>query len=693
MAEDLIIRLKMDRTPADKESEAFHQAERQRMARTLSDAEVAEKAKTAFIKRENAQRIAEAARATKTDAELAKEAAERQKRLAKEAADERKKQALEAARVEREEARKRAAEEREDERRRKSWSDRALSDAEVAERAKTAIVRRENLQRFDAVVRAHKTEMDLQRERGAAFSKLTSAVTSFAGQMVGLTSAAAVLGEIDAGFTRIRENVFRSTDLMQEFRQTLLELAALKDRIGDTSAEAVDTLRFQAQTGQTRADAVGLQEGILGVGEAAVRGGKIDQAGVRGVGVGVGRIQAAIGGDAGAFGYLAGQLLNQMPAGPGGTLDPNAVVDEFAAMQKLAQPGGPGFASLARQYAKASGYVGNGIASPREAMGAISALSISEGEEAGTRFQQLIRATVGSLGRNRKVTVAEGDDAIGTANYLKGIGATPAMPFMDIARLITADVDRAQAAAATKGEEFNPITYLQSRGYGNEETTNALMTTGNLIRSGTWDKTFAPTINDPNAGKGVQDEVNRKLATDPGLQGRQARAAADAARMSVGAGRGEVMRNLRQTAYARLLATPGNENLSSFEDIETSSFLAPRNIIWNERGRVGEEVRRMLVEQAGAQGVGVNQTWVPTPGPAGPASGYWSMPEDEQYRVAQELAGRGVNFGQIAGGSAVDAIATKLGQAADKLGQAAEKLNQPRPAPALGGRPVQPANP
>lgn len=736
MADDneLIIKLKLDRSLADAEAAAFHKAEKARIAQTLSDEEVAEKARTAFIQRENAQRIQAASKAQKTTIEQAKEVADAEKKLAKDVTDAWNQQEKDAA-AEKKRLRKETnaaiqqadkvmsdllmadlrsiiAADRETAKARKDnaaeiaavihqvesqtasdqkqWNRRELTDEEVQQRAISGIINKENRSRVQAIVGAHKTEIDLQREKEAGFSRFasraSSAVTSFAGQMIGLSSASAVFDEITAGFQRVRDNVYKSTNLLHDFQETLLELATLKDRLGDTSGEAVDLLRFQAATGQTRADAVGLQTGILGIAEASVRGGRIDQAGVRGVGMGVGRLQAVMGGDANAFGYLAGQIINQMPAGPDGRVDPKAAIQEFAAMEALARPGGPGFSSLARQYSKASGYVGNGIATPREAMGTISALSISEGEEAGTRFQQLIRATVGSLGRDRKVKMADGD-SVGTATYLKGLGATQGMNFLDIARLITADVDRAQVAATAKGAEFNPITYLQSQGYGNEESVNALMTMGNLIRSGSFDKTFGSIISDPNAGSGVLDEANKRLASDTGLQARQTKAAASTAEMSRGAGRGQVMANLRRAAYSRLATRPGNEGFPDFDDLETSSSWWPREWMHGYKSRINDEATRMVIESAKANGVPM-RTFLSSGGTGDAGLTMETASEDEVYRTAQALAGRGVNFGQQAGSQAADVVANKLGEAAGMLNQAAGNLNR---AANPGGRPKQPA--
>lgn len=71
---ELVIRIKRDSTAATADQRAYHAAERKAIQKSLTDAEVAEKAKTELIKRENRQRIQVAAAATKTTVEAAKAA-------------------------------------------------------------------------------------------------------------------------------------------------------------------------------------------------------------------------------------------------------------------------------------------------------------------------------------------------------------------------------------------------------------------------------------------------------------------------------------------------------------------------------------------------------------------------------------------------------------------------------------------
>lgn len=71
---ELVIRIKRDSAAALADQRAYHAAERKAIQQSLTDAQVAERAKTEFLKRENRQRIQEAARAARTTVEQAKAA-------------------------------------------------------------------------------------------------------------------------------------------------------------------------------------------------------------------------------------------------------------------------------------------------------------------------------------------------------------------------------------------------------------------------------------------------------------------------------------------------------------------------------------------------------------------------------------------------------------------------------------------
>ena len=654
--DDLTIFLKLDRSLAERESSAYHAGEKARIGQLLSDAEVAEKAKVEFVRRANQQRIQEAARASKTSVELARDAAQREAKakadaakealkIEKEAADERARLDREIEKMMRDAARRRAAEERQEAAEKKRLDNRHLTDVEITEKAKAEIFRRANQQRIAEATKAHKTEIDLANQREKAMSAATRMATSFAGQVIGLTSASAVLSEVQAGFQRVRDAIFESSEMLAEYRESLLELAALKDRLGDTSAELVDALEIQAETGQTRQDVTDLQTGFLGMAELMVgegEGKKISAEGAKEAMIGLGKFQAAQGAPAEAFGELGGMIL-QSAMGP---ITSEEITTRAAALYDIQQPGNfgkGGFGTAIKQFGMSLPFVNSGILTDKEAMALTSAFSISAGgESSGTALRQFLQGTVGSLSGDRKIKGLEDEpENIGAATYLKGLGAKAGMHPVEIAKLVAADVDRAEAEAKAKGEGFEAIDYLRRHGYSNQESALRMIQFRGLEDTGAWGG-FKELIEDPTLGEGRLAEAEEKLRTDPALVARATKAAVEQAKIASSAGENEWMTSMRRAAYARLRADPENIGMREFEDIEKAGYWDLTSILTGDKIDLERETQRIIMDYADARGVPYKKslqepTYAPSVGAFGRES--WSgIDQQEQFRLSRLLA-------------------------------------------------------
>lgn len=669
--DDLTIRLRMDRSEADKAAAAFHAAERQRQTETAkAQADAARQA------------AREQATALKTSEKAARDAAREQAKAARDAAREQANAAREAERAVREAVRQQAAEARKAAQEQARLDNRVLSETEIRERSKREIYRKTNQQRIQELTKAHRTEMDKARESEAAANRLmgsaTSAVSSFAGQMVGLSSVSSIMNEVFAGFQRTRDAIFNSTELMQEFRESLLELAALKDRMGDTSAEAVDTLRVQAQTGQKRQDVVDLQAGFMGMAEIMVgegRGKKITADEAQKAMIGLGRMQAVQGADAGSYGELGGIILQNATK----PMTADEVTKEAAAAYALFQPGRyDSFGQFIDMYGKASPFINSGVVSNRQAMALTSAFSISRGDEAATAVRQFLQATTGSQGAGRKVMGIDPDqENIAAGQYLANLGLKDVIDPVVIGKAIAADVDRMEAAAKARGQNFNPVEYLKSQGYGNQESQVTLLDFRGSLKTGAWGE-FEKLANDPNLGSGVMAEADARLASDPGLVGRQARSAEAMQKMLAATPQEEWMSSMRRLGYTRL----GGERagLKKFEDIETSSWYHPMNWLDGQRQRVREATNQMIMETADR--MGVDYQAVTQVGSGGEGT-YKSLTDEEAFRLSRELAGKGANFGT----DTMTVSVSRFEAAVDRFAQAQQPAATPPP---LQGAPRQP---
>jgi hypothetical protein len=137
---ELVIRIKRDDAQARASMRAYHASEKARIKEMLSDDEIAERAKTAFLKREIKQRIEEQAKAQKTTVELAKAEAKARADAEKEATAATKKEGAERLKAEKAAARETVRAARESAREQRQLERDAVAATKAATAARTKIL-------------------------------------------------------------------------------------------------------------------------------------------------------------------------------------------------------------------------------------------------------------------------------------------------------------------------------------------------------------------------------------------------------------------------------------------------------------------------------------------------------------------------------------------------------------------------
>lgn len=516
-----------------------------------------------------------------------------------------------------------------------------ITDAEAKERAKAMLIKESNQDRIQSAKEAMEKENDAWGQLKNTIDPVVGAIAKVGGAMVGLGSVSAVVGAIQANFERIRDDALRSTDALQGFRERMLELQALRGNIGDTSGGINRAIQFRASTLQDEGSANALQLAFLGVGESSI-GKVIDASEMDKLGIKVGRMQAAEKGDATAYGRLGGMMPTIMRARGELTTTANSAFNEMSALYEIAKPGGFSWSSAVSQFGKAMPYVNNGILDDRTAMGILSAFSITEPDNAATRLDQLMRATVGATGRDRSVKAPEGTDTVGTATYLKGLGVTAATGPVEITRAIKEDLAKQGVTGARQ------IPYLQSRGFGNQEDVQALLSFGGSLQ--TWDETYKPMIGDASLGSATQADIADRMAHDPVFAGRRANYAVELSQMQTGL-RNEANINLLKTAWAQTKTQAGNEGMPAFDQLYREGSWTASSALWGYRGQVLGQAEDILRREA--SGVGIE---MPSAGTYDAKTGDFRrrpLSEDQiadyagQVRQAGGLSGEGVVSGLI----------------------------------------------
>lgn len=757
---DLTINLNLLKTAAETASKQYHADEKKRIDKTLSDHDIAEKAKTAIIARENKQKIQAIVAAHKTEIDLQKERAVaakaadqvikdalRQsavdaKRLQKEAvadalkaakdrkaaelqvaasrrqaaADEKqwiRELAQEAAAKQREERagnqainaalRQNAAEEKRIKREQAAEETRLLRD--LARQHKQNFKDRQKEKRDQAAEtkRLLKEESGAWNENEQAILSGVKAVGGFALGMAGLSSVSSVVNEIEGSFQRARDAIFASTEMLQEYREGLLELAAQKDHAGDTSTEMLQTLKLQAKTGQKFEDAKALQLSFLGTAESVIGPGKkiSDKQGAD-VMEGVGKLAAIMGGGADQWGRMAGMVAQVAKPGTN-------IAEETAAMQLISRPAQfPTIDAAAEQFSKVQGLVENGVLDARTGMALVSNAGAVKPASAGQDVNRLIRMAMSGTTKDTmgRVMPMEGIDQTSMAAWNKKLNINEKMSPMERLNLMAADFDRAQAESTAKGQGFNPFAYGRTvgiTGKGELDTLTdfrASRTSGRL-------KAFTDLSGDANLGKGAIADANQKLNTGVVFQQRRADTTAQIAKLSQGAGIPEALKPFLTSAYARMSAK--DPSMASLQTLQTrggiSGFLG--NLYDETRGSGLGDVRANLEQtvmaSARAQKIPFNLA----------AGSNIHMDNAELLRVSTMLQSRGVDLigsanqeviggleskmqsvGQLGGGgngaAALNNAANKIGAAADKFGAA---VNAKRPPVIPGAPQPKPAAP
>ena len=554
-----------------------------------------------------------------------------------------------------------------------------LADTAAAERAKAELIRATNREKINLAIEAMKAsktgsaaelealkaqakairdnaeaakkaaeaQEEMHQKGGSSLKGLTKAAGSFALQMLGLDSVKAVVGTIVENFEQARESAFKASKMVNEYRESLLELAALKGKLGDTTGALKDEVAFRAKTLQTADQARNFQSLALGVGQSAITSGQISEDEFKKLMEYSGSFQATEGGDPRAHATLAGLT----PSLIGHPTNAKEVFERTQQYYKIFQPGGPEFSELAKQFNSLAPMAAAGTYKDTQLAALLSAFSTTktEGGAAATAVQQFTRATLGGVDNSGKPRIL---DAESRGDYFKKLGvddeflkSTKAtdLPFK-IADLIVADLDK-QAKAG--GENFSPDIYLKHEGFGNLEDLEAIKLYGKLKSSGQLERSFMSLAGDDarpsfDASMG---EINDRRNRDPVFLALRAKYAEELANINVGAGQNEYVDSVMRLAFARRKAGAGfggeadRETMESYDSVKSLRTFSPSELIYGHRRNTEHEAQKLLLEEAKRVGVTKKEIDAATFG----EGGQYRSSGDTLYNLGQRIAEHGGN--------------------------------------------------
>lgn len=450
----------------------------------------------------------------------------------------------------------------------------SLSDEDIARRVHNQKIANLNEKRIESAMRAAGVEYRGFKNGWEGADKMKAAVGNLVGAFAGLVTGQAVLGAIVAEFDASNKSAIEATKFNREYRESLLELAALKGRLGGSGEESAESLTFRSETLQTREEAIAFQSKALGVGQSNIdevdpNTGKVIRKGNMGEGDfkefmrRAGAFQAAEHGDADTHGALAGMIP--------GLMKRRITADEGMAkvnqLYSIFQPGGASYSNLVAGFMKNAPLADAGIISPERLAAVESAFSVGNIEGHAAQTQAFVRATAGGIGRMKGVQMEGDTEKIG--EYYKGLGATAKMDPVDIGNLVAADLK----ANGGKGED-NQLTYLARHGFGNQEDRLSLISYAAKKNSGGWD-----TFDQRARGIGVDNLARQKIDAwrdlAPEAHARMADVAQQGSQLVEGDKKGSFLA-LMTSSYAKMRAEGetglfGRALPGKFEDVANAS--------------------------------------------------------------------------------------------------------------------------
>lgn len=422
----------------------------------------------------------------------------------------------------------------------------SLTDQEIANRVVNAKMTAANEKRVAAAMRAAGVEYKGMNKSILTAGNLIGAVKGIAGAFGIAVSASAGISFVAAEFDKITRSAIEGVRFTDEYRKSLLELAALKGHLGNAGQETRESLAFRAKTLQSLEQSTAFQSAALGVGQSNVDDDRVGRKGLisedefrKSMEFG-GAFQAAEGGSA----ETHGQLVGQIPMLLGRRTNAKEVSAVQSKLYDIFQPGGASFSSMVGGYLKNAPLVTSGVISAERLAAVESAMSVSDPGGHADKTQQFVRATAGGIGKMKGPKV-EGEDLEKIGPYLKRLGVTEKMDPIEIGKKISADLSVQEKAGR------NLKTYLAEKGYGSQEEANALLGFHGMQKSGQF-KTFEDLAAAPASSGKLQTDVRAFQTAEPIAQARKADIATEAGSLYEGMGKEDYYQSIMRNTFNKM---------------------------------------------------------------------------------------------------------------------------------------------
>jgi hypothetical protein len=409
----------------------------------------------------------------------------------------------------------------------------------------------------------------------------------------------------------------------------------------------------------------------LGIGEVAI-GKTISKENFDKSMVPAGRMQTLEGGNAGLYGAVTGQIALQSDH----MLSPEEVQARINRMYEIQKPGGfTNMSQAIEQDSQQSQLVMNGILTPEQSMGTLSAFSaVGPPGQAATTTNQFVRATLGNQVRAKGMQVNPELDTEKTYEYFKRLGDDKENDPLKIGKAMAADL----AAQKKANASLSPDRYLQEHGFGNQHDRDAIMAFSGLQNTGKLEMIEAAQNAPLELGGVIDRRFNERVAGDAFFQNRKAETADALATMKAGAANEpyEIARRMANAELKKNGALYGKyedrNNLSPLNEFFADTA-APRDPGSNSYTALRENARSNLEREARRLNLKIED----------PTSVF---DVDRDQKLARQIQGAG---GDVTGSTTMQSLESGAKSFERRMKRVEDALVPKVPAP-IQGKPNQP---
>jgi hypothetical protein len=427
--------------------------------------------------------------------------------------------------------------------------DRQRSHALIANaRAENAARRALDRQRSQALIKATQDE-----ERATTAS--TAATMGYIAAYAGFSQAVAAVQSLSQYFAQLRADTFEAAKEVSNFREEVLELAAMKSQLGNSTPELIAQLKFRVQTGQSRQAALAMSTAAEGAGQAAI-GKNLDQAAFDQGMLAAGQLQAMERSNPLAYGSLYGTLALEAKKGTTGDQMAGAINKEY----QIQKPGKfLNMGQFAHQREQLTSYVQTGALSGPEASGLLSALSLENSpDQAATMAEQILASTSADFMRARGMKTLPGTEHETSAAYFQQhLGLKQTATAKETWEAAADDINKQQVAAAAKGMKFSADKYLVEHGLNNQQARRGYAAMAAVRSQGQWDQ-FQNLIDAPLESGAIGATFDERRGRDQTIQKQLGVTAHEASMINASEGTAEGgLKELQEAAFDRVKARHG----------------------------------------------------------------------------------------------------------------------------------------